>query len=122
MGNQTIVPPGDHPFDPHNKDIDPIGFALERLQTYLTWIEEHRASFQVSRTSDPESAAKELCYLAYCTKEALRHFERLTELLLAGNVIDSNKRLPNSLFQPAWLSWVNKLLSEEKGEKTESRK
>jgi hypothetical protein len=110
MNSSNVIPPGNHPYDPKDEEIDPIGFSLGRIQTYLTWIEEHRASFEANRASDSAGAEKELRDLAYSTKKALRHFQRLVELLLAGYQIDSKKRLPRNLFLPAWLSWLRMML------------
>lgn len=111
MVDSSIVPPGHHSCDPSKSDIDSIGFALAMLQTHLTWIEEHRASFEKYRGSDPASAEKELGYLADSTKEAIRHYVRLTELLLAGYTFDPGKRQPKGLFQPQWLSRIQVFLN-----------
>src|SRR4029077_13712128 len=43
VGN-GLMPPRQHPYDPVKKDLDPIGFALYRVQSFLVWIEEHRAA------------------------------------------------------------------------------
>lgn len=92
-----VPPPGESPHDPSGKDIDPVAFALDRARTYLRWVDEHRASFEAARTSDPDTAERELGYLAHSTGEALTHINRLTELLLAGYTIDPAKRLPRDL-------------------------
>lgn len=97
MTEHEILPPGKHPRDPSKKDIDPIGFALERLQTFLLWIDEHGSSFKQLRHIDPISAESELAYLRDSTEQALTHLQRLMELLLAGYTIDPNKRLPKEL-------------------------
>lgn len=60
MDRSSVTPPGESPIDPAVKDIDPVAFALDRARTYLHWIEEHRASFEAARESDPETAAREL--------------------------------------------------------------
>jgi hypothetical protein len=117
MDDAKVIAPGEHPYDPSKKEIDSIGFALERVQTHLTWIEEHRASFEKLRATDAPGAEKELRYLAHSSKEALRHFVRLTELLLAGYSFDPTKRLPKGLFQPQWLSRAKSLLEEKVEEK-----
>ena len=44
------LPPGQHPYDPVKKDIDPVGLALDRVQTFLVWIDEHRATFEKGET------------------------------------------------------------------------
>jgi hypothetical protein len=114
MEKHETLPPGQHPFDPCKADIDPMGFALQKLQTYLTWIEEHRASFEKYRATDPGAAEKELFSLAHSTKEALRHFLRLAELLLAGYTFDPSKRLPKGLCEPEWLNRIHRFLGQEK--------
>jgi hypothetical protein len=114
MHDLNVIPPGDHPYDPVKKEIDPVGFALERLQTYLTWIDEHRASFEKMRVSNPTEAEKELAYLADSTREALRYFLRLSELLLAGNGLDPKKRLPRGLLTPQWKERLERFLDESK--------
>ena len=122
MSKPEFLPPGEHPYDPSNSDIDPVGYALERLQTYLTWIEEYRASFEKYRQTDSESVDRELQYLAHSTKEAIRHFVRLTELLLLGVKINPEKRLPRTLFQSNWLSGVNTWLKKtENGKDSDSQ-
>ncbi len=112
MVDFKTAPPGQHRCDPYKSDIDAVGFALERLQTMLTWIEEHRASFEKLRESDPVEAEKELHYLADTTKQARDHFVHLAELLLAGYIFDPSKHLPKGLFQPAWYAWVQSFLND----------
>jgi hypothetical protein len=114
MNKTDVISPGKHPCDPSQQDIDPVGFALQRVQTYLTWIEEHRASFEKYRQTDPSAAQKELFSLAHSTKEALRHFLRLTELLLAGYTFDPSKRLPNGLCDLKWLDRIQRSLDQDK--------
>src|SRR6476659_1262939 len=97
MDTDRVLPPGENPDDPAVKDIDAVAFALDRVRTYLVWIDEHRASFEATRTSDPEAAECELGNLAHATEEARKHMERLVELLLAGYGIDPSKRLPRGL-------------------------
>lgn len=97
MSNPTVPLPGESPLDPYVRDIDPVAFALSHVRTSLIWIEEHRALFEATRSSDPETAERELRYLAQCTHDALRHIGRLTELMLAGYKIDPAKRLPRDL-------------------------
>lgn len=97
MTEHEILPPGKHLRDPWKQDIDPIGFALERLQTFLLWISEHRSAFEQLRHCDPVSAESELDNLKDSNEQALAHLQRLMELLLAGYTIDPNKRLPQGL-------------------------
>ena len=66
-------------------------------QALQAWIDEHRASFEAARTSDLETAERELGHLAHATAEARAHVGRLTDLLLAGYTIDPAKRLPRDL-------------------------
>jgi hypothetical protein len=105
-----ILPPGQHPYDPVKKDLDPIGFALDRVQTFLIWIDEHRASFEKARDNDPETAESELSNLRISTRDALIHLQRLSELILAGYTIDANKRLPESLDRRWFSSCVEAML------------
>ena len=97
------LPPGQHPYDPVKKDLDPIAFALYRVQTYLVWIEEHRAAFEKYRCTDQELAESELSNLRDSTLQAMVYLQRLSELLLAGYTIDPDKRLPDSLCR-GWFS------------------
>jgi len=97
MDKHDILPPGQHPRDSRMQDIDQIGQALERLQTFLKWIDEHRASFEKERHTDPKSADAELRDLKDSTEQAVLHLQRLTELLLAGYTFDPNKATPKGL-------------------------
>lgn len=110
---REILPPGKHSWDPFKQDIDPIGFALERLQTNIIWIDEYRASFEKLRNSEPERAECELRYLEDATEQLVAHLQRLTELLLAGYSIDPNKRLPKGLCQPHWYGWAKGRLRKD---------
>ncbi|HEY7327722.1 MAG TPA: hypothetical protein VH592_08785 [Gemmataceae bacterium] len=101
MDERQILPPGRHPHDPLKADIDPIGYALNKIQTSLLWIDEHRSSFEQLRHCDPASAQTELDYLEDSVEQALSHLHRLIELLLAGFTLDPNKRLPKGLVQGA---------------------
>ena len=94
---EDVTPPGEGPLDPYKKDIDPVAFALERVQTMLAWVDEHRASFEATRDSDPESAERELGFLADATRQAREYHGRLVELVLAGYAVDRSKRLPRGL-------------------------
>lgn len=97
------LPPGQHPYDPVKKDIDPVAFALDRVQTFLVWIDEHRASFEQARDIDKELAEAELNNLRDSTSQGIIYLQRLSELLLAGYSIDPGKRLPESL-RRGWFS------------------
>lgn len=97
MGSESVTPPGESALDPSVKDIDSVAFALERVQTLLAWIDEHRAGFESARASDPEEAERELGNLVDATAQARKYHGRLVELLLAGYAIDTSKRLPKGL-------------------------
>ncbi|HEY7424736.1 MAG TPA: hypothetical protein VH682_10950 [Gemmataceae bacterium] len=111
----TILPPGQGPFDTLREDVDPLGFFLERLQTLLIWMDEHRSSFEALRNSNTEDAQAELHNLKDATEQAILCLQRLTELLLAGYAIDPNKRLPKGLCGEVWLRFVQALQQEHCG-------
>lgn len=112
------LPPGQHRDDPVKKDIDPVGFALERVQTFLVWIDEHRASFERARDSDEEVAESELSNLRDATRQGMIYLQRLSELLLAGYTFDPSKRLPDSLRRGWFSSYVDRKLGAASGEGT----
>jgi hypothetical protein len=96
----SVIPPGDDPQrDRANKEIDAVAGALERTITMVQWAEEHLASFQAHRTSDPTSAENELGYLRDVIEQGAMYLGRLAELILAGYNIDPNKLLPRGLDQ-----------------------
>jgi hypothetical protein len=95
MSDTSTLPPGESPLDSADKDIDAVAFALQRVETYLIWIEEHRASFAAARDrGDAEEAERELGFLKDASHQAARCFRRLKELVLAGYGVDPTKRLP----------------------------
>ena len=102
MDKREIQPPGSGANDPAHNDIDVIAFQLERIKTYLSWIDEHRLTFEHLRATDPEGAEKELRSLQFVAEQAFPHLQRLTELLLAGYTIDPKKRLPANLTIKKW--------------------
>ncbi len=104
-----VLPPGEDPLDSSRPDVDAVGFALERVQTMLIWVEEHRASFEKLRQTDPEGAAAELNNLKDATEQAVLYLQRLTELLLSGQSIDTHKRLPKGLCSDVWVRFVETL-------------
>jgi hypothetical protein len=114
-GARQTLPPGDHPYDPIKKDLDPLAFALDRVQTHLIWILEHRATFEKLRHSDREVAESELSNLRDSTVQGMIYLQRLSELILAGYTIDSSKRLPESLRRGWFSSWVSRLSATEPG-------
>jgi hypothetical protein len=105
----NIASPGQHPLDPTKQEIDPVAFALDKVQTYLLWIEEHRASFENLRQDDASGAETELAYLKDSTLQGLKHLQRLSELLMAGHAIDAKKRLPDALNRGSFSSVVNRM-------------
>jgi len=113
LDTREIASPGKHSFDPATPDIDPIGFALERLQTMLKWIDDYRASFEKLRNSEPDRAESQLRNLEDATEQGVAHLQRLTELLLSGYTIDPNKRLPRGLSQPHWYGWARDRLRKD---------
>lgn len=103
MNKPRVPPPGESETDPYRKEIDAIGFALDRLQTHLHWATEHTATFEAKRRTDPAAAEEELKNLAESLRSARRYFARLKELILAGYAIDPEKQLPKDLSRPVWL-------------------
>ena len=112
MDSNDVLPPGQHPRDSRKPDMDQVAYALERLQTFLMWIDEHQRSFEKERDTDPLSAASELNNLRDSTEQAVLHLQRLTELLLAGYTIDPDKVPPMGLCNEAWTRWVQLLLHD----------
>jgi hypothetical protein len=100
MDSHQVLPPGQSPIDPAVQEIDAVAFALERLCTYLHWIEQHHTTFEADRILNLPNAQRELQFLAHATVEAQKHAKRLTELLLAGYAIDPAKRLPEGFPAP----------------------
>ena len=103
MNNNEVLPPGQAPQDPADKSLDPVAFALDRVRVYLIWIEEHRASFEAYRLTNPEAAEHELRNLQLATTDARRYMGRLLELVRAGYSIDPSKRLPKDFSSGATL-------------------
>ena len=102
-------PPGERPYDPVQKEIDPIGFALSRVQTFLVWIEEHRAALEKLRQIDPEDAERELSNLRDSTVQGMIYLQRLSELILGGCTIDPNKGLPESRTRGGFSFYLERL-------------
>ena len=46
MDMNKVLLPGEHPLDTRKPNTDQVGHALERLQTFLIWVDEHRRSFE----------------------------------------------------------------------------
>jgi hypothetical protein len=113
-------PPGKHPCDPVKKDLDPVGFALSRAQTFLVWIDEHRAAFEKARDTDPEAAESELSNLRDATEQGLLYMQRLSELILGGYAIDPSKRLPDSLRRGWFASYVGRQAGQGSGPEAEA--
>jgi hypothetical protein len=102
MNNDAIIPPGAHPCDPAKANIDPVGYALKKLQTYLVWLSEHGSAYEKYRDTDPSTAQSELGNLKDAYEQAVLHLQRLTELILAGRGIDSSKVLPRDMCSEVW--------------------
>jgi hypothetical protein len=100
--NDAIIPPGAHPCDPAKTNIDPVGYALKKLQTYMVWLDEHASAYEKYRSSDPSTAQTELGNLKDAYEHAVLHLQRLTELILAGHGIDPNKALPRDMCSEVW--------------------
>jgi hypothetical protein len=92
--------------------MDQVAHALERLQTFLTWIDEHHRSFEKVRDTDPQSAASELHNLRDSTEQAVLHLQRLTELLLGGYSIEPDMAPPKGLCNETWTRWVQLILHD----------
>jgi hypothetical protein len=114
----SVAPPGNHPYDPNEQDIDPVAFALHRVQTLLVWIEEHRSTVQRALHMDNEDLKCELSNLRVATRDAMIYLERLSELILAGYGIDYDKRIPDSLSRHWFSSCLKQVLNAEKADET----
>ena len=84
--NMKISPPGHHRYDPPKEDVDPIAYALERLETYLIWCEEHRTSYEKDRINKSGNADNEMSCLKDAIEHAILHLQRLTELFWVATV------------------------------------
>jgi hypothetical protein len=102
LDRAKVLAPGQHPYDPPKSSTDPVGYALERLQTYLIWCDEHRNSYEKARERNPTDAANEMSCLKDAIEQAILHLHRLTELVLIGQGMDSKKELPNGLCNEVW--------------------
>jgi hypothetical protein len=111
--HENIAPPGQHFMDPAKPDIDPVSYALERLQTYLIWCQEHRASYVQTRDTNPRDAANEMNCLKDAIEQAILPVQRLTELILAGHGVDSKKKPPKGLCNEIWRRAVESLVREK---------
>jgi hypothetical protein len=122
--NEQIAPPGQHPYDPPKANVDSVGYALERLQTYLIWSEEHRASYEKAHKDNPADADYEKSCLKDAIEQAILHLQRLTALVLALVTVWTRKKsLPkvsvvrfgaaqlkalhdNGQEDSAWIEWL----------------
>lgn len=101
MSNPPDVPtPRQNPPDPANPDIDPLGFALSRLQCHLLWIGEYHTKFLKQRHTNAARAEQELAYLTNAIARASQHLTRRTELILAGYTFDPTKKNPMAADKP----------------------
>jgi hypothetical protein len=113
--DEQIAPPGQHPYDPPKSGVDPVAYALERLQTYLIWCESHRASYENARNDHPRSADNEMSCLRDAIEHAVVHLQRLTELVLAGHGVDSEKIPPKGLCGVVWRRTVESIARQRPG-------
>jgi hypothetical protein len=107
MDKNEILPPEKHYLDPSRDTVDPVGFALKKLQELLIWIDEHRSSFEKHRVNDPINADNELHCLKDATYQAILRLQRLTELILAGHGIDPKKAVPTDILNVVWVRAVD---------------
>lgn len=112
---EQIAPPGQHPYDPPKAGVDPVGYSLERLQTYLIWCDEHRASYEKDRNDNPGDAENEMSCLKDAIEQAILHLQRLTELVLAGHGVDSEKIPPKGLCGEVWSRTVEAIARQRPG-------
>jgi hypothetical protein len=75
----------------------PVAIALDSLRTELLFIDEYRGQFQALRETDPRTAEDMLFHLAGTTETAISIYNKLVELLLAGQVIEVNESLLKEL-------------------------
>jgi len=121
MEHQGILPPGEHPYD-MRKEIDVIAGHLAKIQTSLIWIDQYRLNLEYLRATDTASTEKEWGYLRDTTEEALRHLQRLTELLLAGYSVDRSKQIPKAIQHFNWGKKGEQPKGKKGGRKGEGRK
>jgi hypothetical protein len=91
--------PGHDPCDPPDH-VDPIAGHLERIKTNLVWIDQYRLNLESCLDKDQNAVERELRYLKDATDVAIRHLKRVTELLLAGNKVNADKKIPANLLLP----------------------
>ena len=96
MDADKLTPLGQNPIGPSVKDIDPVAFALERVQTHLVWIDEHRRWLRGRPWVGPGDRRARAAALGPLHRGARKHMARLVELVLAGYTIDPSK-LPRGL-------------------------
>jgi hypothetical protein len=113
MKRPDLLPPGSDPIDPSGADIDPIGFSLERLQTFLIWIEQHRSAIEMTIEPHQRCAISEMDNLKDASYRAILHFQRLSELILNGYSIDKSKRMPKGLYSDPWIRMVEAIRREK---------
>ena len=109
----VAVTPIYHPQDPSKMDIDTIGYALEKLQTYLIWSEAHSASYMNARNIDIDNAKNKMSCLRDAIYNAVLHLNRLTELIISGQGIDRSKKIPRGLSGEVWQRIVADIVSSQ---------
>jgi hypothetical protein len=85
------IPIGEHPFDPGDAKFDPICWELVRVQAQIFWIDDYCETIESmwNPTGDDEKA--QMHFAKDAIRQAVVHFQRLKELLLAGVTIDRTK-------------------------------
>lgn len=112
MSNGTYAPPGKHPIDPCKKDIDPLAFALDHIQTSTTWIVEHLYALE-KETGLNRDSTRELEYLHQCIYSLAIYTGRLTELVFMDYTINRELKIPIGLSQGSFDSLVKRLKAVE---------
>ena len=109
IDTENVIPPGQHPNDPANREIDPIAYALKKLQTYMFWLGEHASSYEKYHSVDSSKAENELNCLKDAYEQAILYLQRLTELLIGGYQIDPQKVLPRDICSVVWNNLVQSI-------------
>jgi hypothetical protein len=73
---------------------DPVAQALDRSLTMLHWIQEHHSSYEILQRSSQARAEREWEHLSDAIQQMVQSFDKLAELLLAGNRLDLTIPMP----------------------------
>lgn len=79
------------------RPIDPLAKAAYAVWGDFRWIEEYMAGFVANRHTDPARAEQELGYLTHAVETAYPNMRRLILMVLAGEQINRELRLPKGL-------------------------